>query len=143
MFQIQPKEFLKAKKLARPITLSEFEVDPDEWTKLAKESKGVRLLEGGKKLIQKDYDYYDGELLNFITKDWQKVHKMFNQFFSKAKETTGDAFLFWRLKQLAEEGKIEMQGNFKNCERNRSKIKKPGDGGSCRFRLAKFHIIWQ
>ncbi|RYY11964.1 MAG: DUF1835 domain-containing protein, partial [Chitinophagaceae bacterium] len=30
---IPPKEFLKAKKLARPITLSEFEVDPDEWTK--------------------------------------------------------------------------------------------------------------
>ena len=29
--QIQPKEFLKAKKLARPITLSEFELDPDEW----------------------------------------------------------------------------------------------------------------
>ncbi|HKP32376.1 MAG TPA: DUF1835 domain-containing protein, partial [Chitinophagaceae bacterium] len=29
---IPPKEFLKAKKLARPVTLSEFEVDPDEWT---------------------------------------------------------------------------------------------------------------
>ena len=28
--QIPPKEFLKAKKLARPITLSEFEVDPDQ-----------------------------------------------------------------------------------------------------------------
>jgi hypothetical protein len=31
--EIQPKEFFKAKKLARPITLSEFEVDPDEWKK--------------------------------------------------------------------------------------------------------------
>src|SRR5215813_4163900 len=29
---IPPKEFLKAKKLSRAITLSEFEVDPDEWT---------------------------------------------------------------------------------------------------------------
>ena len=29
--EIQPKEFLKAKKLARPITLSEFEIDPDEY----------------------------------------------------------------------------------------------------------------
>jgi hypothetical protein len=27
--EIQPKEFSKAKKLSRPITLSEFEVDPD------------------------------------------------------------------------------------------------------------------
>ena len=41
--QIQPKEFLKAKKLARPITLSEFELDPDEWKKLCQENEGVRL----------------------------------------------------------------------------------------------------
>ena len=33
LFQIPPKEFIKAKKLARLITLSEFEVDPDEWKK--------------------------------------------------------------------------------------------------------------
>jgi hypothetical protein len=48
LFEIQPKEFIKAKKLARPVTLSEFEVDPDEWTKLCTENKGVRILEGGK-----------------------------------------------------------------------------------------------
>ena len=63
IFEIQPKEFLKAKKLARPVTLSEFEIDPDEWTKLCNENNGVRILEGGKKLLQHDYDYYDTELL--------------------------------------------------------------------------------
>ena len=77
LFQIQPKEFVKAKKLARPITLSEFEIDPDEWTRLGQEDKGVRLLEGGKKLVQKGYGYYDNELMNFITKDWTKVSKAF------------------------------------------------------------------
>jgi hypothetical protein len=51
LHEIPAKEFLKAKKLAREITLSEFEVDPDEWTKICNESKGVRLLEGGKKLL--------------------------------------------------------------------------------------------
>jgi hypothetical protein len=116
LFQIQPKEFVKAKRLARPITLSEFEVDPDEWTKLGNEEKGIRLLEGGKKLIQKDYDYYDAELLKFISNDWQKVSKMFTQFFSKAKETTGDAFLLWRLSVLIEEGRLEMQGDMKNMK---------------------------
>lgn len=45
---IPPKEFLKAKKLARLITLSEFEVDPDEWNKICEQNKGVRILEGGK-----------------------------------------------------------------------------------------------
>ncbi|MCH5714691.1 DUF1835 domain-containing protein [Niabella hibiscisoli] len=47
--EIQPSEFLKAKKLARPITLSEYEVDPDEWNRLTVENTMVRILEGGKK----------------------------------------------------------------------------------------------
>ena len=116
LFQIQPKEFIKAKKLARPITISEFETDPDGWVKICSEDKGVRLLEGGKKLIQKGYDYYDGELLKFIDNEWQKVSKLFQQYYSKVKETTGDAYLLWRLKQLIEEGKVEMQGNIQNMK---------------------------
>ncbi|MEO7767112.1 MAG: DUF1835 domain-containing protein, partial [Ferruginibacter sp.] len=52
LHEIPAREFLKAKKLAREITLSEFEVDPDEWTKLCDENKGIRVLEGGKKLGQ-------------------------------------------------------------------------------------------
>ncbi|HQD09584.1 MAG TPA: DUF1835 domain-containing protein, partial [Flavihumibacter sp.] len=95
---IPPREFLKARKLARPITPSEFEVDPDEWQKLASENKGVRILEGGKKLVQFDYDYYDAELSKFITGDWQKASKIIHQFLSKGKQTTGDAYLLWRLK---------------------------------------------
>src|SRR4051812_5763734 len=116
LFQIQPKEFVKAKKLARPITLSEFEIDPDEWAKLCRENKGVRLLEGGKKLIQKGYDYYDNELLKFVSKDWQKVSKLFPQYYGKVKDTTGDAYLLWRIKLMIEDGRIEMQGNIQNMK---------------------------
>jgi hypothetical protein len=116
LFQIQPKEFVKAKKLARPITLSEFEIDPDEWAKLGRENKGVRLLEGGKKLVQKEYDYYDNVLMTFITKNWTKVSKLFQQYYTKVKDTTGDVYLLWRLKQLVEDGKIEMQGNMQNMK---------------------------
>lgn len=116
LFQIQAKEFVKAKKLARPITLSEFEIDPDEWARLCREDKGVRLLEGGKKLVQKGYNFYDNELLNFINKDWMKVSRLFQQYYTKVKETTGDAYLLWRLKQLISDGKIEMQGNAENMK---------------------------
>jgi hypothetical protein len=64
LHEIQPKEFLKAKKLARPITLSEFEVDPDEWKKLCNENGGVRILEGGKKIVSKEVDFYDKDILS-------------------------------------------------------------------------------
>jgi len=113
---IPPKEFIKAKRLARPVTLSEFETDPDEWTKICNEDKGVRLLEGGKKLVQKEYDFYDEELKKFITPDWQKVSKLIHQFLAKAKNTTGDAYLLWRLKGMIAEGLMDVQGEVKKMK---------------------------
>ena len=116
LFSIPPKEFLKARKLARPITLSEFEIDPDEWSRHCQEGRGVRLLEGGKKLSQQDYTYYDEELRKFITGDWIKASKLIGQFLNKAKQTTGDAYLLWRIKQLVAAGELDVQGELKGMK---------------------------
>ena len=113
---IPPREFLKAKKLARQVTLSEFEVDPDEWTRLQNEDKGVRLLEGGKKLVQQDYDFYDAELKKFITSDWQKASRLIHSFLHKATHKTGDAYLLWRLKKLITQGQFDVQGELKGMK---------------------------
>ncbi len=116
LHEIPAKEFLKAKKLAREITPSEFEVDPDEWTKISEESKGIRLLEGGKKLIQYDYDYFDAELKKYVTGEWQKGSKIISNFLNKAKNTTSYAYLFWRLRTLATKQVFETQGGVKNMK---------------------------
>lgn len=108
--EIPAKEFLKAKKLAREITPSEFEVDPDEWEKLCNEDKGVRLLEGGKKLVQEDYDFYDADLKKIITGDWQKASKIIHTHLTKAKHTTGDMYLLWRLKGMIAQEMFDVQG---------------------------------
>jgi hypothetical protein len=100
LHQIAPKEFLKAKKLARPITASELEVDPDEWNKLCMDGNEVRLLEGGKKLSSYGVHYYDNLLKKYVVGDSQKASKIINQFLSKETEKTGDMFLLWRLKYL-------------------------------------------
>lgn len=120
---IPPKEFLKAKKLARPITLSEFEVDPDEWIKLSQENKTIRILEGGKKLAQYNEDYYDADLAKYISSDWQKASKIITQFLHKNKETTGDAFLLWRLKKLISDGIYDAQGEIRNMKEFEIKVK--------------------
>lgn len=116
LFEIPPREFLKARKLARVVTLSEFEIDPDEWNRLGQEDKGVRLLEGGKKLVQADYDYYDADLKKYITKDWQKGSRIINQFLSKNKQTTGDAYLLWRLKGIISSGGYDVQGELRGMK---------------------------
>jgi Domain of unknown function (DUF1835)/Protein of unknown function len=110
--QIPPREFLKAKKLARPITPSEFEVDTDEWLRLGREGKMVRLLEGGKKLLQKDVDLYDAGIDQYIGGDFVKGARVVQLFLSKEKETTGDVFVLWRLKQLIAEKGYEVKGDL-------------------------------
>jgi hypothetical protein len=114
--EIPPKEFLKAKKLAREITLSEFEVDPDEWTKLCNENKGIRILEGGKKLSHFGYDYFDSELKKYIMPDWQKGNKIIHNCLSKSKQTIGEAYLLWRLKELIAQNLFDVQGKTGNMK---------------------------
>lgn len=112
LHEIQPKEFVKAKKLARPITLSEFEIDPDEWRKIAEENATVRILEGGKKIAGKEESFYDTEILKNITGEWQKATRVLSNTLNRMKTKTGDVFLMWRMKELISNGKIEVTGDM-------------------------------
>lgn len=112
LHEIQPKEFIKAKKLARPITLSEFEIDPDEWRKIAEENAIVRVLEGGKKIVGKDESFYDAEILKNVTGEWQKATRVLTNTLHRMKIKTGDVFIMWRMKHLVNEGKIEVTGDM-------------------------------
>lgn len=112
LWEIQPKEFLKAKKLARPITLSEFEVDPDEWKKTCQENSMVRFLEGGKKITGKDVDFYDKDILANVTKESQKLNKVLSNTLNKMKVKTGDAFLVWRMREMAAAGALQVMGDW-------------------------------
>lgn len=109
--EIQPREFTKAKKLCRPITLSEFEIDPDEWRKLTEENAVVRMLEGGKKIAGKEDSFYDAEIIKNITGEWQKATRVLSNTLNRMKIKTGDIFLMWRMKQLITDGKIEITGD--------------------------------
>ncbi len=112
LHEIQPREFLKAKKLARPITLSEFEVDPDEWKRLVLENNTVRILEGGKKIVSRDPDFFDNELLKNLTPEWQKATRVLTNTLHRMKIKTGDVFLMARMKALIAEGRIEVTGDL-------------------------------
>jgi hypothetical protein len=112
LHEIQPKEFLKAKKLCRKITLSEFELDPDEWNKLVGENAMVRILEGGKKIVSRDENFYDEDILSNLTHEWQKGGRAIHNILAKMKIKTGDVFLLSRMKKLADEGRIEINGDI-------------------------------
>jgi len=110
--EILPRELLKARRLVRPITQSEFEVDPDEWKKLCLENSMIRILEGGKKIIGKEQAFFDQEILRNLTNDWQKATRLLMNTLHRMKIKTGDVFLMWRLKELIKEAKIEVLGDM-------------------------------
>ena len=107
-----PREAVKAQKLARAVTLSEFEVDPDEWKRLAEENATVRILEGGKKIVSKEENFYDQDLVRNITGEWQKVWRIVSNTLHRMKIKTGDVFLYWRLRNLVGEGKLAINGDI-------------------------------
>lgn len=105
---IPVKELVKARKLARVTTPSEWETDGDEWARLVEENAGLRIHQGGKKLAPQTIDHYDILLLTFIQAQGQKATKVISQAMSKHKLLTGDVFLHWRLREMAAAGKIEL-----------------------------------
>jgi hypothetical protein len=110
--EIPSKEFVKARRLARPVTTAEFETDPDEWVRLALENKNLRILEGGKKIVQFEEDHFDQLLLNYLQPSFQKIPRTAHHFLSKSPEKANESFLIWRLKQLISSGAAEQQGEM-------------------------------
>jgi hypothetical protein len=126
LHQILPKEFLKAKKLARPVSLAEFELDGDEWHRLMNENAGIRLLEGGKKIKGEPAAHYDKELLQQNSREFQKAAKVVGQVTGKLKYPVLDQYLAWRLKELVKEGQLESRGELKTIKD--FEVKLPGGG---------------
>jgi hypothetical protein len=125
LHQILPKEFLKAKKLARPISLAEYELDGDEWHRLMNENAGIRLLEGGKKIKGEPTLFYDKELQTQSGRDFVKAWRIVQQVTGKLKYPVMDQFLGWRLKELIREGKLESRGELKTIRD--FEVKLPGE----------------
>jgi hypothetical protein len=116
LHQILPKEFLKAKKLARAVSLAEFEIDGDEWSRLMNENAGIRLLEGGKKIKGEPTPFYDKELLGQTSAEFQKASKVIGLVTEKRKYPVMDQYLGWRLKELIKQGKLESKGELKTIK---------------------------
>lgn len=116
--EILPKEFVKAARLARIVTLSEFELDPEQWEQLAAAEGDVRLLEGGKKLIVKGHDYYDKIILDILGSATMKLSRLLSLLASKGKLELPEYYLSWRVRSLIDQGQIISQGDIAKGAKN-------------------------
>jgi hypothetical protein len=109
--EIMPKELVKARRLARPVTPAEVETDSETWNKMVEENTGIRTTEGGKRISSKNETHYDNQLESFCSHQFQKASRVVSQTLSKYNVPTGDLYLGWRLRKMAEEGRILLQGD--------------------------------
>jgi hypothetical protein len=127
--QVLPKELIKARKLARPVTPAEVEVDMEEWRKILESNSGIRTAEGGKKLAAREESFYDNILLSFCTQQYQKASRIITQALTKHGIHTGDTYLGWRLRRMAEAGKLQLQGDISKTLKDFD-VKLPGATGN-------------
>ncbi len=123
--EVLPKELVKARKLARPVTMAEVEVDGEEWRKLVEENAPIRTHEGGKKLASRGVDYYDNQLLGFCSQQFEKAARIIAQAMKKSPIPTGDLYLGWRLRKMAEESKLTLRGDVTKTLKD-FEVKLPG-----------------
>ncbi len=124
--EILPKELIKARRLARNITPSEVEMDTDDWKRITLENAGIRTHEGGKKLTSRTEDYYDTQLASFCSHQFQKASRIIGQAISKFGIPTGDVYLGWRIRRMAEDGKVQLQGDITKTLKDYD-VKLPGE----------------
>ncbi len=124
--EILPKELVKARRLARAVTIAEVEMDGETWTKLVEENGGIRTHEGGKKLASRSEDHYDNILASFCSHQFIKASRIISQSLNKYSVPTGDTYLGWRLRKMAENGIIQLQGDVSKTLKD-YEVKLPGD----------------
>lgn len=123
--QIPPKEFIKTKRLLKEISPAEFETEGDEWLRLQRDETGLRVHEGGKKMVSKADNYIDAGLLLNMPGDWQKASKALNENNKKNQTNWPSGFVEWRIRTLIEQGQLELKGDPQKPTRE-LEIRKPG-----------------
>lgn len=124
--EILPKELVKARRLARPVTIAEIEMDGETWENIKNENAGIRTHEGGKKLASRSEDYYDNQLASFCSHQFAKASRIVSQVLNKYSVPTGDAFLGWRLRKMAENNTLQIQGDINKSLKD-YEVKLPGE----------------
>ena len=60
----------------------------------------------------KPAEFFDADLLQNITGEFQKLNKVLSNTLNKMKVKTGDVYLVWRLIELGKLGKLDVQGDW-------------------------------
>lgn len=109
--QLPTKELVKALKLKRQISLSEWETDQETWRQLREENASIRLLTEGRNLKSVAMDYFDSGLISLCKENSKRRSTILQQARQQFKFQVSETFLQYRLRILEEQGSIQIHQN--------------------------------
>jgi hypothetical protein len=110
--QVPPKEFLKARKLAREVSEASWESDEAEWNKLVRENQLLRIMDGNMTLKSLEASAEDAVLLSHTSPNFQKASRVVSIVQEKAAPFISVPFLAWRLRELVESALLECRDDM-------------------------------
>ena len=94
------KQIIKAQKLKRVITTSEWETEGEEWKKMGEENAEIRYVTNGKSLMTANYDFYDTQIESALNQNL-RLNKIIQEFTAKYHFSfSAISFLQWRIAEL-------------------------------------------
>jgi Protein of unknown function len=99
------------------------------------EDGAIRTLEGGKRLVTRNEDYYDNQIISFASHQFQKASRMATQTLNRYNLPVSDYFIGWRLRKMVDIGRLQIQGELTRTLKD-FEVKLPGDGADAQLNLA-------
>lgn len=103
--EVEPKEFVKMKRLLKEISLAEYEMDGEEWQKLCNENGSIRLYKGGKDIETASETVLDNSIYMRVGVESIKGSRLIR---SVLKNHPGihPFFVKWRIKEMIKNGQL-------------------------------------
>lgn len=109
--EIVPEKFINFIKSKTKIDEETFNNIKELWSKLQEENTLFRICENGK-VISVSEDYLDEFILGYTNEKFRKAARIVGEALGYSKIHVSDTFIFWRILEMIQLGKIEYKGTF-------------------------------
>lgn len=116
--EVPPREFSKARRLARLLSPAELELDSEVWSILSGPDSFYRFLKGGKKLATEEETYFDHDLMQALRPGPMKAARLVANLVTKSNLPTDEAALLYRIRKQAAAGLLTLKGDLQKSPRD-------------------------
>ncbi len=116
--EVPPREFSKARRLARLLSPAELELDSEYWATISGPDSFYRFLKGGKKLVTEEETYFDRDLMQALRPGPMKAARLVANLVTKSQLPTDEAALLYRIQKQAAAGVLILKGDLQKSPRD-------------------------